>query len=385
MRERTKIENTIGMFDLLKGIAMLCIVFVHNRSVFPELVIAKIADVSGDIMKYMSFAYGLPIIGRLLFSAISAVLIALMPALLIVAGYGFRKRNIGKSFKAHSKELLLPYLYTTVVTVLFHMCLHYAFFRYLPGAVKESCKVFGGMILGLTQTTSFGELTLFANGPIWFFLAMFWALVIFNTVINVADEKHVPYILMILSLIGWGLSYYKYTPFCLSQGLIGTVYIYIGCFLKKNKSFLRDYTKKEKILIATVIIIPNIILTFFGMVTEMADNVYSLGPVTYIENGLLGIVVLYYFLRLNCLKGKVSGAIRQIGRYSLYIMCIHTVEMIAIPWYFFTDYFVDYPILGFFILYFIRLIIIFIACFMLVKIKTIINTIKEQRRKTQEA
>ena len=368
MKERYKIENSLGMFDLLKGIAMLVVVFGHNRSVFPELIFERMSAVNNvDSLQVMSFGYGITFAGRILLALFFCIISSVMPALMIVAGYGFRKRSFAKMLKANSRDFLKPYLFSAAAAVVLNTVFHYAFFRYLPGAMQESAKIFGGMMLGFTHNISFGGITLFANGPIWYLLALFWAITLFNLAANITGEKYMLLISFALSLLGWILSFLKYTPFGISQGLVGVIYIYIGYYLKKSKFFLKEHDIKEVLLWLFAVIIPNIVFGFLGLVTEMAGNVYSLGPISYVENGLLGVVVLYIFLHLNSINGTISGFIRKIGRYSLYVMCVHTVEMIAIPWYKIADYFASYQLVGFFVIYLVRLVIIFLGCYLVIK------------------
>ena len=374
----TKIKNTInrpittsmGMFDLLKGVAMFFIVFAHNRSVFPELAIAMLSSYSENgAIKFLPTIFESAFWVRICFAIIGSPMVALMPALFIVTGYSSRKRKIGKCFSMNAKDLIKPYLVTTIVTLIFNVCLHYCFFRYLKGAIKETAMVFGGMILGMTQTVPVGDYWLYANGPIWFVLALFWSIVIFNVLLNKFSDEKLPYYAFGISVLGWVLSFFKYTPFCLSQGMVGVIYVYMGYHLIKTKALISAHDKKTLVKYALLVILPNLVLTFFGCITEMADNVYTLGPVVYVENGLLGIGCLYVLLRTDSLfKGKISGYLRYVGRYSFYFMCIHTVEMIAIPWYTFADRFNNHQVLGFFVIYFIRLVINLIGLVIVVKL-----------------
>ena len=369
MKTKFKVTNTLGMFDLLKGIAMLLIVLAHNRSLFPDLLLNRVtAQETSGYFKYLSFVKDLSIIASIIFAILAVFFVSLMPALLIISGYGFRKRNIGKFWSHSAKELIKPYVITAIVTTILHMVLHYTFFHYLRGAIKASAEVFGGQILGLSQTTTFAGITLYANGPIWYLLTLFWAISFFNVIVNKFDEKSMPYAVFSISVIGWLLSYLKFVPFCISQGMVGVIYIYIGYILKKTKFFQKTHTTKWKVLYFCFVVIPNIVLLAFGYLTEMADNVYSLGPITYIENGLLAIGFLACFLRFNAYRGKITNTIRMIGRYSLYVMCVHSVEMIAIPWYKIAEQFENSKLVGFIIIYIIRLIIIFVGCFATIKI-----------------
>ena len=369
MKEKSKIVNTLGMFDLLKGLVMLLIVFAHNDVLFPNMIFERTKLYTDENhLKYMTFVYSLSIVVRVLFSIMASFLVAMIPTLLLIAGYGFRKRDVKKTFISQAKELLKPYYITALVTSLLNIAVHYASFGYLPGALSESARVFGGMALGLTQTVTIGNITLFANGPIWYLFTMFWSITLFNVVLNKVKEEQVPYYAFGISVIGWLLSYPKFVPFCISQGMVGVLFVYIGYYLKKNKFFLKEHSTKEKIIYAIAVVIPNLVMTSFGFVTEMADNLYTLGPVTYVENGLFAILMTYIFLRVNVLRGKIAGGIRTIGRYSLYVMCVHTVEMLAFPWYTVAKKFEAHPFIGMLLVYFVRLMIIFTGCYMINRI-----------------
>ncbi len=380
MKERKKIENTVGMFDMLKGVMMIIVVFAHNASAFPESFINEAtAESSYKAIKYMSFVYELPILPRIIFSLVTLFIVSMMPILLIIGGYGFRKRPVSKSFKGYYKDLLKPYIYTTIAIIICNICIHYAFFRYLPGALKESFKVFISLVLGVSQTISIGEETIYANGPIWFMLAMFWSLIIFNVIINYAKEKFIPYIVFAISIVGWLLSYLKFTPWCLSQGMVAVLYVYMGYRLKKDKFFSREFSLKDKILITTLVFLPNVICSAFGLITEMADNMYSLGPVSYVENGLVSILFLYLILKLNSLRGPISNGLRKIGRYSLYFLCVHTVELIAVPYYKIAEFFEGRQMLGFCIVFVVRMTMILIIMYLVIKVNEMIKKLKEKR------
>ncbi len=362
-------SNTLGMFDLLKGVAMLLIVIAHNSSLFPELELGRIPSISNNgALSFFSFGYLISLLIKLILAFGLSIVLTMVPALLIIAGYGFRKKSIDKAWRHYAKELLRPYFITVIVVIIFEFCIHYAFFRWIPGALEETAKVLGGMVYGVTQTREFGQITLFANGAVWFLLAMFWALVLYNIVVNCIDDKYVIFVSIGISIIGWILSFWKYTPFGLSQGLVAVLYIHIGYRLKKSKALISKHSLKEIVLYFLVCVVPNILLLCFGMITNMADNVYSLGPISYIASGLWGVGILSLFLKLNKFTGVLVGGIRIIGRYSLYVMCVHSVEMITVPWYILTGRF-ENGIIGFFVILFARLLFITVGCMLIVFIK----------------
>jgi hypothetical protein len=344
-------------------------VIAHNSSLFPELELGRIPSISNNgALSFFSFGYLISLLIKLILAFGLSIVLTMVPDLLIIAGYGFRKKSIDKAWRHYAKELLRPYFITVIVVIIFEFCIHYAFFRWIPGALEETAKVLGGMVYGVTQTREFGQITLFANGAVWFLLAMFWALVLYNIVVNCIDDKYVIFVSIGISIIGWILSFWKYTPFGLSQGLVAVLYIHIGYRLKKSKALISKHSLKEIVLYFLVCVVPNILLLCFGMITNMADNVYSLGPISYIASGLWGVGILSLFLKLNKFTGVLVGGIRIIGRYSLYVMCVHSVEMITVPWYILTGRF-ENGIIGFFVILFARLLFITVGCMLIVFIK----------------
>ena len=67
---------------------------------------------------------------------------------------------------------------------------------------------------------------------------------------------------------------------------------------------------------------------------EVSQNVWALGMLDYVASAITGFLLLRLCMLLNAerFKSKVTRALRTIGRYSLYILCVHTMEYLAFPW-----------------------------------------------------
>ena len=141
--------SSLGMFDLLKGIGMLAIVFAHTAELYP----LGTNDVT-------PFAF-----------ALFAYREALMAAFFIASGYGFRKRSIHKCIEQQLKTLLKPYLYTALATTVLHAFIHHAAFGSWDAAISESAKVLGGFLLGLPHTATYFGQQFFSCGPMWYLVA----------------------------------------------------------------------------------------------------------------------------------------------------------------------------------------------------------------------
>ena len=134
---KPRTASSLGMFDLLKGVGMLLIVFAHTSELYPVGDISTITPVTFFLFAYRE---------------------SLMAAFYIASGYGFRKRSIGKCISQQFKTLFKPYAYTGLATTIAHFVIHYKTFGNWNNAVYETYKVLGGFVLGLPHTaTYFGQ------------------------------------------------------------------------------------------------------------------------------------------------------------------------------------------------------------------------------------
>ena len=94
---KPRTASSLGMFDLLKGVGMLLIVFAHTSELYPVGDISTITPVTFFLFAYRE---------------------SLMAAFYIASGYGFRKRSIGKCISQQFKTLFKPYAYTGLATTI---------------------------------------------------------------------------------------------------------------------------------------------------------------------------------------------------------------------------------------------------------------------------
>ena len=85
-----------------------------------------------------------------------------------------------------------------------------------------------------------------------------------------------------------------------------------------------------------------------------------MGPVSIFLDGAVGYGIIRLFLKLQRrLDGPISHAIEWVGRRSLFIFCIHTVELTAIPWYLMAAKYADRPVQGMLLQFVFSLVSIF--------------------------
>ena len=330
--------SSLGMFDLLKGIGMLAIVFAHTAELYPLG--------TGDVTP---FAF-----------ALFAYREALMAAFFIASGYGFRKRSIHKCIEQQLKTLLKPYLYTAAATTVLHGVIHHAVFGSWDAAITESAKVLGGFLLGLPHTATYFGQQLFSCGPMWYLVALMLAWILLDVLLEVFPERYITPAVVAVTLLGWGITLVWEAPFCIAQGMVSVPYLYIGYLAKKRRLFETSLSGRAKAgLIATALgVLAGVLLTKSTDCVSLGE--WTMGPVSILLDGAVGYGIIRLFLKWQRrVDGPISHAIEWVGRRSLFIFCIHTVELTAIPWYLMAAKYADHPVQGMLLQFVFSLVSIF--------------------------
>ena len=323
---RPSTVNSIGMFDMLKGMGMIVIVLAHTAELYPM-------QISGGLSLTAFF----PFIYRE----------ALMAAFFIASGYGFRKRSIGKCIQQQLRALLKPYCITAVCTSLLHLLCHYMAFHYFPSSVTETLKVAGGFLLGLPHTTTYAGQQFFSTGPMWYLLSLMIAWILLDLILNIFPEQYINWAVLGTMLLGWGICITWEAPFCIGQGMVTVPALYVGYLAKKYKIFDQPLSPRLRggMIAAALAVAALVLLTKSTDCVSMAE--WTLGPVSILLDAVTGLgilsIVIWFQRRV---ENVVTHAIQAIGRRSLFIFCVHTVELTAIPWYLMPQKFAAHPVLG---------------------------------------
>ena len=355
--------SSIGMFDMLKGAGMLAIVLGHTAELYP-----------------LQLSNGLSLTAFLVFVYRET----LMAAFFIASGYGFRKRSIGKCIHQQLKSLLKPFCYTAVFTTVLHFIIHYNTFHYLPGSLTESIKVAGGFLLGLPHTATYFGQEFFSCGPMWYLLALLMGWIALDVILNIFPERYIPWAVGGCALLGWGASLVWELPFCLIQGAVITPHLYLGYLAKRQHWLDQPLSRRMScILWAAVLLIP--VAAFATGSTDCVSMAeWTMGPISILLDGLAGLLFVRLFLRLNRHRNALVSFFEAIGRRSLYIFCIHTVELTAIPWYLFAAKYADRPVLGICLQYVLSLGSIWLICVLLQRRRDLIIKLFPARRHTPQ-
>lgn len=346
---KTRTANSLGMFDLLKGIGMLTIVFAHSAELYPVGATTTITP-----MTFYLFAYRE----------------SLMAAFYIASGYGFRKRSIGKCIDQQFKTLLKPYIYTGIATTVFHFIIHYLNFGSLENAATETFKVFGGFALGLPHTATYFGQTFFSCGPMWYLLSLMIAWILLDIILNIFPENYTHWAVLGTMLLGWGICITWETPFCIGQGMVTVPSLYVGYLAKKHKLFDKPLPGKLKLgMIGSALAVAALVLwTQSTDCVSMAE--WTMGPVSIVLDVVTGLGMLSLLLWFQRhVDNFLTRGIQAVGRRSLYIFCVHTVELTAIPWYLVVEKFAGREALGLVLHFVISMGSILLICELILRLR----------------
>lgn len=354
------------MFDLFKGVGMLLVVFGHTASLF--------SFESIEVQKGIGFILQL---------AVQIFQVGLMPAFFLVSGYGFRKRPLGKCIRQQASLILRPYGYVAVGTVFLHLVFHYISFGYWPGAIKETLKIAAGFLLALPKNKEIFGVVFFSCGAIWYLIALFLSWIFLDWIMEKLPERYVGAGVAIAVCLGWLIGRKYVIPFCLSQGMIAVGELYCGYRLKKRKQFAQVLTWPWLVGGGAAVLLSLIVTVIYGKADNMADGVWVLGPFSIVLDCFLGYLLLRGFLKLNQYRNRLLDAAAKIGRYSLLIFAVHTVEMLAVPWYLFAAHWEEHPVVGCLIQFALRIVLIISACTIIRNWKKIRQQFGRFRRKKE--
>lgn len=341
------IENTMGMFDIIKGIGIILVIIEHTMGLFA-------------IEEWLSGQKKLFVIGNM----IRVIRTLLMPVFFIISGYGFRAVGINKkSLRKQINYLLKPYIYVAFFAAILLFVSHYFLFRYWKGAIIESLKVAGGFILGVEQTVSIDDIMVYGIGASWYILALFFSWIILLVICQLFREK--AYVGVCISLIvGWLLCMIcPNMPFCIVQSLIGVGFLYFGYMAKKEKWFVTNMPWYGRCLL----LLP--VITVFWGGGNFAYNQWKLGLLDIAGSMVAAYIVIKALLYLNYHTNIITSFLGKIGQLSLWVFCVHSIEMSGGLWYMIVQKYDQDPLLGACVVFGMRCIFIFICVIGIQKVR----------------
>lgn len=280
-----KTNVNMVMFDFAKGLAMLAVVFIH----------------SGAVAEQDTY----PVV------LIRSVVVAVF---FMASGFWLRKKKPKTAIRQAAQQLLTPYAVTLAV-ILAVGFVH----RFLTGEMQEYWELF---LLPVLKRGA-GPRT----GALWFLVATFQTWSMYYLLMRLKDPRLHLALVVLGAVIGMGLLPLHDYTYLLPQSLLMLPYIYGGFWIREKGLF----DKEVPAWLLVVMSVPALVLAAFGKIDVIMD-VADLGILNIAAQLLFGYALIYVTLLINAKEWKWTEWIMEIGRHSLWVLCIHSIEMSVFPW-----------------------------------------------------
>lgn len=311
MAEKKRVRIGLGSFDLIKGIAIFLVIFVHVWPRFP--------------LNELPFLAPLVALEYVLGSG-------LMPVFFMISGYGHREKKTGAMLSKSFSELIIPFLCTIPIYLCAHLILTWPCFGSMRDRLVNIGIRFLGFALGLPAEKDLFGYHVWATSALWFFLALFIAVNLLNLIIKIKNNYLQFLVIALCVASGFLLHDMNFNYYCIPQGLHATVYCYLGYLLKKHKLVEKGlHSKWVYIILGSFVALKTGWIAYSGKMFTMAAGNYDMFE--YIVAGINGVFLLFVGVYCDRLEWKWLELFRKMGMYSYWIIIVHSIETLSFPWY----------------------------------------------------
>lgn len=254
-----------------------------------------------------------------------------------------KKKSVTTFIKTKENQLLLPYILTSIAMLLVLLIkLTINETEYTQGKSVFMERVLA-LLYGSGSPYECEAFSVNAAGPVWFLLSLFIGIIIVRVCIDF-KWGFIPIIICIIA--GYVTSQLVWLPFSVQAGMVDAGYIYVGYLLKTFASKVKekyDYEIPKSLKIVEIIIEVMVMVgCFLGIylyigkypsdLILLSCNGFPNGIIDVLATfmGAIG-VLLFCKLVLDHIPGIKQG-LMYIGKNTLLILCIHSVDTIVLDW-----------------------------------------------------
>lgn len=314
--------NKISVFNLIKGIGILLVIWDHGKEPFLNL--------------YTGFPYLI----ILLIDTFTRY--SLMALFFMLSGYFTRKQTVEKYLKHQVNLILKPYFLTACVTVVCVFIRNLISHHITLRTIKETVKTVLGFMLGVSP----GGLQYFGLqysdcGPMWFLLALMIGTAMFLWTLNHIDEKKHLWIISGAFMAVIPLLFAEaWFPFSLIRGIFAYVNVFLGYSMKKQKLLDKPLAKYHWIL-GAMCFLGNLAVNMGYVANRLFQFIFCGFGAEYIA-----FLTVYLFCYFGDKENWLTDKLEYIGQNSLIFFCVHTVENKSLPWGKLSNLLLAQPVLG---------------------------------------
>ena len=294
MSLESKGSKRIGLVDVARGIAMICIVLGH---------------------------LGIWEINRVVFTFH-------VPIFYLITGYFFKPEDSWGSFlKKKTRTLLLPYTTTSlliaVLAVIINMIFHGTesgklFLRWIAAALYGA----GGMTPRLIDVDPIGAL--------WFLLATFWGCLFLRIAVGMPAWGRIPFVMAVF-LAGY-LTRMIWYPFSIQAGGTALLFMYIGYMFRREGETILSVSKEAKV--GFLILAAGVWQYFISTILTFNMVAADVGKGAVDIAGCLFACTIVFTISwaLDKYARPVAAPLAFLGENSILVLCMHIIELNVFPW-----------------------------------------------------
>lgn len=287
-------KKRIEWIDVAKGITIILIIIAHNQNLSKPL--------------------------------LNFILSFHIPLFIILTGITTtpptNKKQLNENIKKNIKRILIPYL-LTIITCFFITLIQNITFHNYTIIIKDFLK---RLLWGNCLPYNFFGINFNDVSAVWYLITLFLSKLLFDYLnLYLNNDKNKMIIFSFLLLLGIEIGKIIWLPQNLDLVLVFTFYLYIG-YLYKNKNIKVN----ESLCFITMFLIWTICLAF-NLNIEIGIRSYPYGIITIIESlcGCYCIIELYKIITNIIFLKRIFS---YLGKLSLIILCIHSIELYLIDW-----------------------------------------------------
>ncbi len=290
-------NKRIKYIDISKGIAIICIILGH---------------------------LGNPQINRIVFTFH-------VPIFFFITGYFINTNLSVKDFiKKKIKTLIFPY-FLTCLAIIILAALEYWIFMGNKAAKQAFTEWIYAAIYGAGDSYSY-PFYIKAIGALWFLLATFWSSILLRLLLTIlGGGTRIAVVLTLFATGYWSRNLFWF-PFSIQAGFCATLFLYLGHLFQISKGYFKKMPIETKAA-GTILAL----LTWFDFIKNFQSFWLvhcDIGKgITDIFSCICGcyIIILISWYIENHLY-IFSKILSFFGKYSLFVLCIHNIELNIFPW-----------------------------------------------------
>ncbi len=286
-------QNRIRFVDVTKGVAILCIVLGHMYNFY---------------VWNLVFTFHVPIF-------------------FLITGYFLNaKRPLPVFAKTRARSLLVPYAVTCAAIVVLGTGI-----GLLRGNAFSAAKTWIFAALYGAGSAHAEPFAVPSIGAVWFLWAAFWGCLFVRISLKLKAGQRLLF-LSILFAAAYLTRNILWLPFSIQAGAYAAMYMYLGYLFRQAEGqylSLPAEVKAAGLLMAAWVWI-SFIVHFESFWLSSGD--IGRGVIDIVGTLCASAVVIFLCTCIDRYVPRIARPLAWLGRYSIYVLCVHTLELHFFPW-----------------------------------------------------